>query len=195
MRLFIALELPQEVREWLADASREVRDELPKARWVRPELMHLTLVFLGEVDEGAVPALDRETAAAVAPYPPLELAVRGFGAFPPRGRARVLWAGLATEGDLAGLQETVAAAVERAVGVAEDRKKGRGFSAHVTLARCQPTWPRWAVDKLEQTFASRPAPAAFHIDHVRLISSRVGRGQGRSPEYQTVSAYPLEGSP
>ena len=200
MRLFVALEIPEDVRRQLEAGSRELRPVLPKARWVRSELMHLTLVFLGETDRELVPELDLRLREAFAAYRPLALRVSELGAFPPRGRKRVLWAGVDADADLRTVQAAAEKAVERATGEAM-KKKGKPYHAHVTLARCQPPWPRSAVDRLAAGFGddhSRP----FRVAEGVLIESELprplgGRGghpqRGVGPRYRTVSAYPLRG--
>jgi 2'-5' RNA ligase len=186
MRLFVAIEIPGEARQCLADGCRGLAGELPKARWVRPERMHLTLVFLGDTDPDLMDALDRGLTAAAAGHAPMRLTVTGAGAFPPGGRARVLWAGLEADGDLEGLQRAVTAAVERVVGRLEDGKKKRRFHPHVTLARCRTPWPRWAADKLVAALAV--PPESFPVAEVVLIESQLGPG---GPRYRTLGSYPL----
>lgn len=187
MRLFVAFEIPEEIRRRVEERTLELRSELPKARWVRGELMHLTLHFLGEVDPELLTPLQRELGTAFATGAPMELTVTGVGAFPPRGRAKVLWAGIETAGDLAGLQASVVAAARRAVGADDDRDRGRPFHPHLTLARCRRPWPRGAVERLAAGFGddhSRP----FTVDHGTLIESRLGPG---GPRYRAVESYPL----
>ena len=190
MRLFVAIEIPQEIRQQLVASCRELRPRLPKARWVRSELMHLTLLFLGETDREIVPELDRQLGEAFVSYRPLAIRVSELGAFPPRGLKRVIWAGVDADGDLAGLQAAVEAAVERVTGQQVVKKKGKPYHAHVTLARCQPPWPQSALDRLEADFGdahSRP----FRVPQGVLLESELRRGAG--PRYRTVSAYPLRG--
>ncbi len=190
MRLFVAIEIPQEVRQQLVAGSRELRPHLPKARWVRPELMHLTLLFLGETDRERVPELDRRLGEAFASYRPLAIRVSGLGAFPPGGRKRVLWAGVDADGNLLGLQAAVEKAAERATGRRVAKKKAKPYHAHVTLARCQPPWPRSAFDRLAAGFGrahSRP----FRVAEGVLIESELRHGAG--PRYRTAGTYPLRG--
>ncbi|MEE8524060.1 MAG: RNA 2',3'-cyclic phosphodiesterase [Thermoanaerobaculia bacterium] len=191
MRLFLAIEIPGEVQRLLADGHASLRAELPKARWVRSELMHLTLVFLGDTDPDLVETLARELTAAVADHAPMQLTVTQAGAFPPRGHARVLWAGLEADGDLEGLQTAVAGAAERTLGELTDGKQKQRFHAHVTLARCRPPWPRWAVEKLVAALARDRPPDPFPVTEVALIESAL-RPEG--PRYRTVGAYPLGGA-
>ena len=186
MRLFVALETPAEIQRELDRRCREARPELPKARWVKLEAMHLTLVFLGETDPER-PALDRELRAAFAGGEPMELRIGALGAFPPRGKRRVVWAGIEADGDLEGLHRRVATAVQRAVGLEPD---GRPYRPHLTLARCKPPWPASAVERLISAFGPEPV-GAYTVDHGCLISSQLHPAGAR---YKTVETYPLAGA-
>ncbi len=190
MRLFLAIEIPDKIRRQLAESAGDLRSELPKARWVRPELMHLTLVFLGDTDPQLVPELERELRTSVAGQVPMRLTVTGTGAFPPRGQARVLWAGLEADGDLQGLQRAAREAVERAVGKLDGGKKKQRFHPHVTLARCRPPWPRWAVERFVTAPLWDDPPQPFSVTEVALIESEL---RPTGPRYRTVGNYPLEG--
>lgn len=132
MRCFVAVKVGEPVRDLLI----RVQDELKKAdaqiRWVERENLHLTLKFLGDVDEDQVARL-RELLAGEAPqWKPLHLQYGGIGTFPDRGVPRVVWAGATGDIErLAGL----AAAVERhaeSVGVPRERHP---FIAHLTIGR------------------------------------------------------------
>lgn len=192
MRLFVAIEIPETIRQQLGLGSRELRRVLPRARWVRPELMHLTLLFLGDTDRELVPELDRRLGEAFSSYRPLAIRVSDLGAFPPKGRKRVIWAGIDADGDLIGLQAAVEEAVEKVTGRKVVKKKGKPYHAHVTLARCDPPWPPSALDRLAAGFGhdhSRP----FRVAAGFLIESELRRGAG--PRYRKVSTYPLKGAP
>ena len=141
MRLFIAVELPEGVREVLADGLGRLKRDQPPARWVRVEGMHLTLKFLGEQPEAIVAGLDRELPSALASLEPVSVRLGGGGFFPHDRRPRVAWVG----GEAVGL-ERWAAAVEKAaasLGVAEEP---RPFSLHLTLARLERPWGVHAVE-------------------------------------------------
>ena len=185
MRLFVALEVPPEIRQTVDKRTLDVRSELPKARWVRRDAMHLTLVFLGEIEEGRLPDLHRELGAAFAAHPEMELRIEGLGAFPSRGRRRTVWVGAHADGDLEGLQGRVADAVERATEVEPDR---RPYMPHLTLARCKPPWPVVAVERLAVAFGSKPV-GAFRVHRGSLMASELYRS---GPRYRTVETYALE---
>lgn len=131
MRLFIALNLPEEVQQALWAAVAPLRDLGLPVKWVRPEGIHLTLKFLGEVPEARegefVAALGRAAVGARA----LALALGGFGVFPDFRRPRVLWVGVAPDPALELLQDRV----EREFAPLGFPTEAQTFRPHLTLGR------------------------------------------------------------
>lgn len=185
MRLFIALEIPEPVRREVARRVAGLRERLPRARWVDPEMMHLTLAFLGETAPDKVPALAAKLREACAPHPPLALRLAGGGTFPPKRPARVAWIGMQAPEDLAVLQAAIVSAAVEAVGFEPEE---RPFRAHVTLARCDPPWPRDAVEKLTAAFPGEIGQP-FVADRIVLMESKLSPKGAR---YTVVEAFPLE---
>ena len=135
MRLFVAVDLSEEARQAMAAEQKRIASALgvrqTSLKWVRQEHMHLTLVFLGSVDEPrartVVDVIGRDVDAA-----PFDMVFDGVGAFPPHGEPRVLWTGV-TQGaaDLVALHRELGQRVA-ALGIAlEDRS----FHPHLTLGR------------------------------------------------------------
>lgn len=125
MRLFVAIELPDDLKTALG----RLRTDVPGARWVPPEQLHLTLAFLGEVEEETVGKLGERL--SLIHTPPFQLSFSGTGCFPNRRRPRVLWAGLEPHPRLLHLAAGVHGAV-LACGIPQEE---RPFSPHITLAR------------------------------------------------------------
>jgi RNA 2',3'-cyclic 3'-phosphodiesterase len=177
IRLFVAIDLPQAVRDRLAGMGGGV----PNARWVPPENMHLTLRFIGEVENGL--AQDIDTALTKLYAPGFDIELHGVGFFGKASAARLLWARVRRSEPLLRLQTKVEAALWDAGMPAEERK----FSPHVTLARMR----RAPADRLQHfvadhaAFLSGPIP----VDHITLYSSfRSGSG----PVYQAEAEYSLD---
>jgi len=136
VRLFVAVELPDLLRERLAALITRLSREITGPKWARAEGIHLTLRFLGEVGEPDLPRL-RTALSAIADNPAhgFEVSVRGLGLFPDKGRPRVLWIGLHEPGDaLKILQARVEASVREA-GLPGIKREDRSFRPHLTLAR------------------------------------------------------------
>ena len=185
MRLFVAAAIPEAHRRRLASRLAALAGAAPRARWERPEKLHLTLRFLGEVAPERVEALGAALAAAAAAAAPLTARLTAAGAFPAAGRARVLWLGIEPEAPLARLQ----AAVEEAVAPFAERAEGRPFHPHLTLARCDPPWDARDVERFASALGM-PAPEPFRIAAIALVESRLGPGGSR---YRGVAALPLGG--
>ena len=130
MRLFVAMDIPEDVRNSLAALVSNLRFVCRNARWVRIEGLHLTLKFIGETSSEK--AAEIETALASLPSrAPISMNFRGLGFFPNGRRPRVLWAGIEAGTELAAL----AAAVETSLHPLGIAREERAFSPHLTLAR------------------------------------------------------------
>lgn len=189
MRLFVALEIPDGVRREVEALMRAVERDLPAARWVRPEGLHLTLAFLGEVDRGRLTAILPALTAVFGAGSPFSLVAAGGGCFPPRRPARVAWVGLqgATPEDdarLAALQAEVAASAAFAAGIEPER---RPFHAHLTLARPVAPWPVPAVDRFQRAAERRFGPA-FAVGEGVLMESELAPGGSR---YRPVERFAI----
>jgi 2'-5' RNA ligase len=132
IRAFIAIELPPAVVSVLEDVQQNLKALRLKARWVRPENIHLTLKFLGDIDPGDVAKLHRAMMAAAAGSAPFSLALGGIGVFPDPKRPRVVWAGFAgSMQPLMDLQRNL----EDRLAEAGFPKDKRAFKGHLTLGR------------------------------------------------------------
>lgn len=134
IRLFIAIDLSEDVKDVLLETAVRMADSLPKRaiRWVRREQLHLTLRFLGDTAVSQLPKLRQATTQIASRYQPLQLRLSGVGAFPNRKRPRVIWAGLV--GELAPLQKLQSELEDQVVGMGWKREK-RPFNPHITLGR------------------------------------------------------------
>lgn len=132
MRTFIAIDLDHKIRERIASLQSKLKSRGPKLSWVKPEAMHLTLKFLGEIEEGQVEPIKTALAGVAAHCRPFDVTFGGLGVFPPHGRANVLWLGI--EDKDGGLQDCWKACEDALAGIGLPRDD-RPFSAHLTLAR------------------------------------------------------------
>ncbi|HOF41059.1 MAG TPA: RNA 2',3'-cyclic phosphodiesterase [Candidatus Hydrogenedentes bacterium] len=132
MRCFIAVELPGETRAELQEMAGQLRRAGIRASWVRPENMHLTLRFLGDIDEDQVQMAGERLDRDCRGISPFSLVVESAGAFPNPRRPSVIWAGV---GPLdGGLSELQAVTEQVATGIGLKPEK-RPFRPHLTLAR------------------------------------------------------------
>ncbi len=131
IRCFVAIPLPGEVLAQIGEVSSQLRKLSLDARFPRPEAIHLTLKFLGNVQESAIPDILKTMKERVCEYQPFEVSVRKAGAFPQLANPRVVWLGVEPEEELSKLQSSVE------IGLVElgFEKEKRRFSPHLTLAR------------------------------------------------------------
>jgi RNA 2',3'-cyclic 3'-phosphodiesterase len=129
MRLFVALDIDDVIRERITRFLEGVRGFAADARWVRPESLHVTLKFIGEKPEEAVEKIQHALSEIKAGA--LQMTFRGYGFFPGAKAARVFWLGIEAAPQLAGL----AKAVDEAMAVLGIPKEDHAFSPHLTLAR------------------------------------------------------------
>jgi 2'-5' RNA ligase len=185
MRLFVALEIPSEVRSNLELLMKELR-ALPvppsvakQARWVRPENLHVTLKFLGEVAREQLEAVENTLSSVKSQA--IELSVRGIGFFPSERRPRVLWAGAQAPPSLAAL----AGEIDQALAKLGFERETRAFAPHLTLARFEP--PR--ASKELQAAAQARAGCEFGVLRTRefqLLESKLKPG---GAEYTTLRSF------
>ncbi|HOW85428.1 MAG TPA: RNA 2',3'-cyclic phosphodiesterase [Candidatus Aminicenantes bacterium] len=131
MRAFIAVDLDAEIKERLQALVRDLRATRADVRWVEAGGMHLTVKFLGQIDDGRVGRIGEVLASVASRHRPFPLRLEGTGAFPNERGPRVLWVGCAADPGLAALQSEIDEALE-AEGF---EREARAFKPHLTLGR------------------------------------------------------------
>lgn len=179
IRLFTGVELPPELSARLQSMSGGI----PGARWVEARNLHVTLVFIGEVDEGT--AADIDATLAQISLPAFTLGLHGFGTFG-RPRPNHLWAAVDKAPPLLTLQAKVETALNR-LGLGID---GRKYLPHVTLARLRDA----PLGRIQDFVAHHSpfSPDPWWVDRFVLYRSHLGHG---GAEYEVVADYPLMGTP
>lgn len=184
MRSFIAIELPDPIKASLTPMVDRLRRTRVRASWVKPERMHLTLRFLGDVAEERLAALGEHLSAGLSGIEPFPLRVQGVGAFPNTRRPVVLWAGV---GSLEGALTDVQAAAERAAQSIGLKPERRAFRAHVTIARVKQSGGFGELSvalRREEDFEAGP----FQAGAVTLFSSELAPS---GPVYTRLREFPL----
>ncbi len=132
MRSFVAVDVPASIRQGLATLQARLRESGADVKWVRPESVHLTLKFLGEIRLEAVADIREALGKVIRRHEPFSVKVRGVGCFPRMNQPRVVWVGLCGDGGrLISLQREVESAMEMLGFPPEER----GFRPHLTLGR------------------------------------------------------------
>ena len=134
MRVFLAIELDSETRSSLEIFQGEMRGLLPSINWVRPQSWHLTIKFLGEIDENQLKPIQGAVENAVSHCTSFSLKIEGFGGFPHLHRPRVLWAGVSGQVEELHL---LASHVDESLTPLGFPAESKPFRAHLTLARAK----------------------------------------------------------
>lgn len=180
VRSFVAVEVSAQVRRELAELIERLRQMTSlRVRWLRPDQMHLTLLFLGEVSLDFVEAAKVELVGVAGRVSPIECQLAGCGAFANLRRARVIWIGMERgEAELASLQRLASDALRR-IGY---RPESRPFSAHLTLGRLRE--PADAGFLAGVQFRSQ----VFTVDRLTLFRSVL---KPSGPEYSVLGEFRL----
>jgi 2'-5' RNA ligase len=176
IRLFVALALPDNLRQRLKTLCNGVRD----ARWVEKKNLHLTLRFIGKVEEPELAYI--MAALSSVQVERFDLTLSGVGHFELRGKIRSLWAGIQPCPALDVLQQRIDSVLARH-GIAPD---GRKFSPHITLARLKQLPPAYVRDWLEGN--SYFQSSSFAVEDFTLFDSYRGRS---GAIYSPLQEFPL----
>lgn len=190
IRLFIAIDPPEEAKQVLAETINELEKAIPAGvRWVQSHRIHLTVKFLGDVSNSALDAILASIEQASNDFQDgnFNLNLFGLGVFPNRSRPRVLWAGV--QGDLDSLNKlhyVVDNAVSR-LGFSLDQGP---YRPHLTLGRSRNSVPQQCLSLIGDTIFNWPSlqPVIWPVDSVHLIQSVSGSGR---VEYITLGSASL----
>ena len=175
MRLFIAIPLEENIKSYLDHLRRELQSNIPSGvSWVGIDSIHLTLKFLGEVDERKIPGLTDALLRVCGQFDGFSLGFQGLGCFPNIRQARVIWAGSARCEPLTALQS----AVEEACRDLDFPVEERRFSPHLTLGRVKSGLKPADIACLEEKIraASTSAIISMPVREVILFKSELQRG-------------------
>jgi RNA 2',3'-cyclic 3'-phosphodiesterase len=186
VRLFVALDIPAEVRRAIGEMIARLRDVARGARWVRAEAVHVTLKFIGEMPAERVAAI-QEALREARVAEPVEALFRGAGFFPNERHPRVFWAGIEASPNLAELAGSVDARLSK-LGIAAETRE---FRPHLTLARFKSedglARLREEIKKLEPFDFGSMRASEFY-----LFQSELGRGGAK---YTKLANFPFGGDP
>jgi 2'-5' RNA ligase len=173
-RTFVAIPLPGEIQAALAGLQRRLaRHHAETIRWMEPKSIHVTLRFLGGIDPELAPDIAREIEAAATSTGRFQLRMAGTGTFPPKGRPKVVWAGI--EGEVKRL-ERLRARVEGALARVGFEPEARPFLPHVTLGRIkQEVRPPhdWRAGQAFQKLNLAGPELEYTVDRVTLFRSHM----------------------
>jgi len=181
VRLFVALQISEEIRAAIAALGRELKQLDDSWKWTREENLHVTLKFLGEIPSDKLESI-RQALRGMTGEWPIEVKFSGLGFFPSERRPRVLWVGMKAPPSLPAL----GAAIDAALGKVGVPKEEREFTPHLTLARnkAERIAPklREALAKCSTKEFGMMDASSFHLIESKLKST--------GPEYTTLESFP-----
>ncbi|MGH9702102.1 MAG: RNA 2',3'-cyclic phosphodiesterase [Candidatus Acidiferrales bacterium] len=185
MRIFVAIDVPQDVRLALGDLIAKLEKTSRGARWVRPEGMHITLKFIGEAADDSVEKVKASLAGIHSPSP-VQLNFRGTGFFPNDRHPRIFWAGMEASPNLA----AIASEMERRLVPLGIAAESRAFRPHLTLARFKSedglAQLRSNLDRVGQLEFGSSRESEFHL--YRSVLKRDGAEYTRLATFEFVKA-------
>lgn len=186
-RTFIAVEIDAEVRDRAVALQTALAKTGAEVKWVEPESMHVTLLFLGEVDDRELHSVCRAVTDVAAKVPPFTLSLAGVGAFPTPRRPKVLWAGITDGADE--LRLLYGKLEERMLDLGCYRTEERGYTPHLTLGRVKGVADGEALaPELPKRMTWSGGRTA--VTDVTVFSSRLER---EGPLYTVLARGPLHG--
>jgi len=186
LRTFLALDIGKTIRDRLITLQETLGRAAADVKWVEPENLHVTLLFLGEVDDRELPAICRAAQEAVADLPAFPLSIEGAGCFPNPRRPRVLWVGVGQ-----GLQEVVAihdAMEGKLLELGCYRREERKFTPHITLGRVKQDDSGEDLSMALQRKADWEG-GSIDVREVLVMSSEL---TSQGPIYTVLSRAPLK---
>jgi 2'-5' RNA ligase len=170
IRSFIAVEVPDDVQEQLGRIAGKLRECGVKVRWSQPGNIHLTLKFLGDVDDNDIPKVCGVITEAAAGLKPFDVRIAGLGAFPPHGAPRIVWVGITDQTEpLIALAEDLDRRIAETIGIRPEHRK---FHPHLTLGRVKST--RGTDRLIEAMQALEPVDLGlFGVDALALFMSKL----------------------
>lgn len=177
MRVFVGIDLPKEIKDYLFDLENKLSNRYAKVRWVPKKNFHLTCKFIGEISDDKLPEIKKRLAKVK--IEPIKCKLSSIGWFPGGSQVRVIWVGIEPEEDVIELQQKVDAEL---MDIFPSAQK---FTAHLTLGRVGFVKKRKEfLDKLKEATIE---PMKFTIDNVTLYKSTLKR---EGPKYQVLGSYP-----
>jgi len=184
MRLFVAINLPPEVRDAIYADAEPLRAVARSVKWVDAALLHVTLKFLGEQSDALVSDLEHAMQAVASRHEPFGVGTTGWGAFPNFRRPRVVWVGMTGEQPLRALANDV----DRAFVELGIPSESRSFKAHLTLGRSKSEMNPVEARELAAAAEVPAGSRGFAVRTIDLMRSELGP---RGSRYTVLAAVPL----
>ena len=184
-RTFCAIELTHDVRTRLEDHVRGLRETLPEASasWARPENVHLTLKFFGNVQKENITRISDAATRVTSDFPAFKIRIGGTGVFPNASRPQVLWIGLE---DLSGRLSELQRRFEEECAKEGFPKENRAYKPHLTIARLRR--PEGARQLAETHLDKNFSFSEINVNELVLFRSQLSP---KGPTYTAISRHAL----
>ena len=183
LRCFIAIEIPDTVKKEIGEAADMLRKYDADIKWVNAQNLHITLKFLGNTPEEAVPEISESLLSAVSPFRPFYIKISGTGVFPSRKSPRVIWIGVENGESLPRL----AADIDRSLSLLGYKKEEREFRPHLTLGRVRSRKGMVSIVNELDSLKEKEF-GIFTIDRIKLMRSEL---KPKGPEYTCLREAPF----
>ncbi|MCC6329927.1 MAG: RNA 2',3'-cyclic phosphodiesterase [Acidobacteria bacterium] len=183
-RIFIAIDISEEARQMTASYIDSLRRAFPMLRvgWERPEKLHLTLKFLGDVNDATLEKVRQAAMDIASAAGPFRLSLTGTGRFPPKGDPKTLWIGVEDDGQLSAVAARLEDSLHR-IGLKAEKRR---FTPHLTIGRLRE--PERSRELAQCHLDSSFGPAAFDVRQITIYESRL---QPKGSIYTQLVSLPL----
>jgi 2'-5' RNA ligase len=185
LRSFIAIELPDTVKAALLSLQQELKTCGAGVRWVKPEGVHLTLKFLGDIEEKLVDGIVETLKGTCRKFQKFNCEVRGVGVFPGIKVPRVLWAGIEDHDKLKLIQQEI----DTGMSSLGFEREGRKFTPHLTLGRFRTSEGKMALLNKMQVYKELNL-GIIDVNHISLMKSDLGPAGAK---YTRIAEIPFGG--
>ena len=188
LRSFLAFELSGPLKESLRQVSQDLKKTSLDAKWVKIDNIHLTVIFLGDIEEQWLNQMDIAARATCSLFAPFAVSLKSMGCFPNKKKARVLWLGLAGDlGRMADFQKTL----QKGLNPLNVKKEDREFKPHLTLGRFRtPGNQGQLLDTILRQYQDLTSPV-MPLTELVLFKSDLKPG---GAEYPKLRSWPLSGA-
>ena len=186
LRLFIAIEIPSEIKAQFVSLIRELKSTDADVRWDSPEKLHITLKFLGDTREEQLPEINLKLGQIAAQFAPFVLRYSGIGCFPNNKEPRIIWGGVE---DLQNAISPIVESIELSMSILGFEREKRKFHPHVTIGRIK---SQRNIRGLLRTMESTTLEShTTNVSHLILVRSTL---KPAGSEYSTIRTFQLSGT-
>ncbi len=172
IRTFIAIDIPEDLKKKIASVQEQMKQFNAPVRWVSKPSFHLTLKFLGYIDESTVSTVCKQLDAIAQSFKPFRISLRRLGTFPDLSSPRVIWMGVRDDGDLL---SQINEKVESAMDTLDFEKETRPYSPHLTLGRVKGKDNLFRLATFIKLYGDNQIIGEFPADKMHLFKSTLKR--------------------